>query len=84
MRFVWQLIFWGISILAWIVLPVAQDYEASGYFTHEEKLQDSCDRQIRFYKIVGAPLVVLFIVYLYYFNPSMYVYVKKIRIEHSV
>jgi hypothetical protein len=37
-QYSWKIMYWGIQLLTWILLPISQDYESSGYFTHEEKM----------------------------------------------
>lgn len=63
-RILWNLLYWIIYILSWIIIPIFQEYEASGDFTFIGKLKRSLKRNAIFYSIflvAGS----LFITYLF-------------------
>jgi hypothetical protein len=50
----WQFIYWGTFVLAWVVLPLQHDYHRSGYFLPLDKMRDAIRRNLLFYSSIGA------------------------------
>lgn len=63
-NFLWQFLYWTIYVLSWIIIPIAQEYEAAGDFTISMKLKRSLKRNAFFYIILGfvSGVFILFLV----------------------
>lgn len=42
----WRFIYWSTFLLAWFVLPIQQEYHASGQFSIAGKIRDACYKNI--------------------------------------
>lgn len=51
---VWRLIYWATFLLAWVVLPVVQEYEEAGEFSARTRLVRSLRNNLLFYAVVLA------------------------------
>ena len=50
----WRLIYWTSFFLAWIILPMCQEYEEAGDFTMKQKLMRSIRNNLLFYAVMLA------------------------------
>jgi hypothetical protein len=50
---IWFVIFWGVQILAWGVLPMAQEYDAAGDYEVVDRLKSAARINIKVYVILG-------------------------------
>jgi hypothetical protein len=50
----WRLIYWTTFLLAWIVLPLVQEYEEAGEFTPRARLLRSLKNNLIFYLVIIA------------------------------
>ena len=57
------ILYWLIYLLSWIVIPLAQEYEAAGYFTMKERFKKAVRRNIYSY-LFFAMIGVAFVIYL--------------------
>ena len=48
-KILWNVIYWTIYVLSWLVIPIYQEYEAAGDFTFTKKLKRSLKRNAIFY-----------------------------------
>eukprot|EP00475_Leptophrys_vorax_P040291 TRINITY_DN7448_c0_g2_i2.p1 TRINITY_DN7448_c0_g2~~TRINITY_DN7448_c0_g2_i2.p1 ORF type:complete len:410 (+),score=94.00 TRINITY_DN7448_c0_g2_i2:54-1283(+) len=56
---VWSFLYWFCFVSTWLVFPIQQGYETSGYFTFGAKLLDSVWQNLLFYVIAGALFIAL-------------------------
>eukprot|EP00759_Apiculatamorpha_spiralis_P025275 PhF_6_TR28303/c0_g1_i1/m.41918 len=61
MKALWMSVFWATQVLAWIVLPVIQEYVGSGEFTPWRKVFDSLSINTKTYIAMGVVSVVLLV-----------------------
>jgi hypothetical protein len=60
MKLMWVLLFAATQVLAWILLPLCQEYAASGGFTVRQRIHDSIRSNVYFYVVIGGVVGVLF------------------------
>ena len=53
--------YWFIFILSWIIIPIIQEYEKSGYFDRKSKLKDAIKSNILFFGIAFILGIILYI-----------------------
>ena len=53
--------YWFIFILSWIIIPIIQEYEKSGYFDTKSKLKDAIKSNILFFGISFILGIILYI-----------------------
>jgi hypothetical protein len=51
---IYIVIYWLIYILSWIVIPIAQEYEAAGDFTPGERMKRAIIKNIILYAIFAV------------------------------
>jgi hypothetical protein len=56
----WLVVFLGTQLLAWIILPIAQEYDSSGAFTAGARLKYSLKSNVKLYIILGIVVGILF------------------------
>eukprot|EP00760_Papus_ankaliazontas_P012943 PhM_4_TR15620/c1_g1_i1/m.66302 len=54
MSSLWMSVFWITQVLSWVVLPLIQEYVASGEFTPKRKLLHSLKLNTRLYLVLGS------------------------------
>ena len=54
MGIVWKTSYWLIFILTWLILPIAQEYEAAGEFSIKEKLKRAAINNLIIYGVFAA------------------------------
>lgn len=64
MKVFWELLYWTVFCLCWVVLPIIQEYEEAGEFTVKDRLKRAFKRQLKMLGI-ACGFGVAFIVYLY-------------------
>jgi hypothetical protein len=64
MKIFWEVLYWTVFCLCWVVLPVIQEYEEAGEFTTSARLKRAFLRQVKLLSL-AAVLGVAFIVYLF-------------------
>lgn len=62
-RAIWQIMYWVIYVLSWLVIPIFQEYEMAGDFSFSKKLSRSIKRNLLFYILIFL-LGSLFVAYL--------------------
>ena len=53
--------YWFIFILSWIIIPIIQEYEKSGYFDKKSKLKDAIKSNLLFFGIAFILGIILYI-----------------------
>lgn len=61
MMSLWAFTYWVTFILSWVVLPVLQEFYASGEFGWQNRLKYSLKSNLKFYLVVGLLIVILII-----------------------
>ena len=56
----WLLVFFATQVLAWIILPIAQEYDVSGAFTPMDRLRESIKSNVKMYIVLGVVVGALF------------------------
>lgn len=51
-KILWNILYWTVYVLSWLVIPIFQEYEASGDLTFIGKLKRSLKRNLIFYLII--------------------------------
>ncbi len=59
--FLYAFDYWFIFILSWIIIPIIQEYEKSGYFDRKSKLKDAIKSNILFFGIAFILSIILYI-----------------------
>ena len=62
-KIIWNLSYWIIYVLSWVVIPILQEYEMSGDFTFSSKLNRSIKKNLFFY-LLSIIVGVIFVTYL--------------------
>lgn len=63
LQYMYQLIYWTIFILSWLVVPLLTEYEASGAFTSEERWKEAALKNMLFI-LISAVVGILILIYL--------------------
>lgn len=50
---IWNIIYWIIYVLSWVIIPIYQEYEQSGDFSVSMKLKRSLRKNLYFYFIIS-------------------------------
>eukprot|EP01012_Entosiphon_sulcatum_P011720 TRINITY_DN17217_c0_g1_i1.p1 TRINITY_DN17217_c0_g1~~TRINITY_DN17217_c0_g1_i1.p1 ORF type:complete len:287 (+),score=10.41 TRINITY_DN17217_c0_g1_i1:23-883(+) len=64
----WDVVFWAVTILAWLVLPVCQSYSEAGDFTPRKRLRTAVQQNLLFYAVLGVVCGVILGFYAYFFG----------------
>jgi hypothetical protein len=64
MKVFWEVLYWTVFCLCWVVLPVIQEFEEAGEFTTAARLKRAFLRQVKLVAL-AAVLGVGFIFYLF-------------------
>lgn len=54
LKVIWQIVYWSIQVLAWVVIPFAQSYAVTGEFTVLRKIRASLIENAIFYLIYAV------------------------------
>lgn len=60
---IYVFLYWFIYVLSWVVIPLAQEYEAAGDFTFKERFKKAVKRNVYFY-IIFTIVGIAFVIYL--------------------
>jgi hypothetical protein len=55
----WMLIFFATQLTAWVILPIAQEYDGAGQFTPGARLKHAIKENVRMYIVLGIVAGVL-------------------------
>lgn len=50
--FLWNIIYWTIYVISWVVIPIYQEYEMAGDFSVAKKLKRSIRKNLYFYAVI--------------------------------
>ncbi|KAL0484489.1 LMBR1 domain-containing protein [Acrasis kona] len=59
LKTMWSVVYWSIQVLAWLVIPLCQQYPYTGEFSFFRKLLASIWANLLFYIVIGAVGVVV-------------------------
>jgi hypothetical protein len=62
-KIIYQVVYWTIFLLSWIIIPLAQEYERAGDFTTKERLKRAIKTNFYTY-LIYVVLGCAFIIYL--------------------
>merc|ERR1719333_1427518 len=49
----WMLIFFATQVMAWVVLPILQEYDGAGQFTPGARFKHAIKENVRMYIVLG-------------------------------
>ena len=61
-KYGYQITYWALFLLSWVIIPLIQCYESSGEFTKMEKLKSSLKENLIYYGILAGISIVILVI----------------------